>query len=341
MTPRETLSYKLLLIFHVMKGLRGMDESIAIFSHYGYSSYLQHTLRCARKTNPDARLIFLGDKDNAEIARSCGWEHHLFKGRDDAVHSRFNTVFRHVCGRDHGSFKNGQDWLRFVFERWFYINEFLNENSISSFWHFDSDTMILDDLAPHRRALSEFDYTVQCNGICLNGFIKSVVVSEFCDHICTLFEDRDYISRQQQEFDSTSPTFAFTEMRAFKDYSLRSCRPYRHLLYYRDDLCFDDCICQDHGFQMVRLPLGETVKKVDAREGKFYGQRDGRPVRFVTLNLSWVPEYVFRWVLSGVDGSNSSIEQSAPWGTRLLGLTPYVRTRRLASAVKYSLLTKR
>lgn len=287
-----------------------MSESIILFSHFGYSSYLEYSLKCARKTNPEARLILLGDEHNADVAKRNDWEHYLFRDYSSKSHTRFDQSFKHVQGKKHNHVKNDVDWLRYVFERWFFIDGFLRCEKIDRFWHFDSDTMILKNLHTFDASLMGYDYSVQCNGTCLNGIVSRDVVTEFCEHICHLFEDDDFLSAQQQEFDSVSPGYAFTEMRAFSNYMSTSSRLGLHLLAYSTDQVFDDCICQSHGFEMTQLPSGQSVKALFSRNGKIFSIRNRNEIEFISLNLSWVPVYAFKWTLDALNGSNSKIENA-------------------------------
>ena len=286
-----------------------MSAITIIFSHYGYSTYLEYTLSCAKKTNPNARFIFLGDQDNADVARRHGWEHYEFSAYRSTFHPRFEAVFRHVKGPHAVSVKNGRDWLRYVTERWLFLEAFANQFGIRRFWHFDSDTMILQDIGPHDEVLKDFDFSVQCNGTCLNGIVTLDVLNEFSAHICKKFSDEAYLRSQQEEFDTINPTYSLTEMRLFDLYKSATHRPWLHLLDYRKDLVFDDCICQDHGFQMMEMPAGHNpIKQLFHQQGRIFGSRRGELVEFVTLNLSWVSDSLFQWVLSIVDSAN----QAAP-----------------------------
>lgn len=287
-----------------------MSEITLIFSHYGNSDYLDFTLRCARKTNPNARLILLGDEANIEVAKKSGWEHHVYSEYKGDLLRRFNNVYRPIQGIKHNHIKNGKDWLKFVFERWFFIEEFAKREKLGRFWHFDSDTMVLQDLRPHDLALRNYDFSVQCNGMCLNGIVSTSVVSEYCAHICALFESSEYLSAQQYEFDTKNPDYAFTEMRAFADYLQKTARPWLHLLSYQENVIFDDCICQAHGFQMCELKRGQSVKRFYARNKRIYALRGNNEIEFVTLNLSWVPLYVFDWSMKALSGGNSSIDMA-------------------------------
>lgn len=302
-----------------------MPDVTIIFTHFGYSSYLEYTLACARKTNPDARLILLGDQFNVGAALKHGWEHFSFNNYTSRFHDRFNKVFRHIQGREHNPIKNNQDWLRYVFERWYFIEGFLTQESIQRFWHFDSDTMILQDLKIHQDNLSKVDFTVQCNNTCLNGVISPIVVSEFCAHICDLFENFEFIKNQQHEFDTLNPGYAFTEMRAFDQYKNSTSRPWVHLLNYKDNQVFDDCISQRHGFKMCSLPSGEIVKELQSRNGKFYGIREGVEIELITLNLSWVRDYFFAWVLEALNADMHILNIRAPNHLKAIGLAKKIR----------------
>lgn len=287
-----------------------MSSIPIIFSHYGNSTYLKYSLACARLTNPHARLIFLGDDSNVEVAIENGWEHFYFKEFRSIYLSEFNCVFRHVQGKKHSHIKNGNDWLRYVFERWFFIEAFVCSNNIGRFWHFDSDTMILKDLESFGHELADVEFTVQCNGTCLNGIMSSDVVTNFCQHINSLFKDKNFLNLQQIEFDTLNPGWAFTEMRAFDDYKQKTSKNWVKILNFGENMAFDDCICQDHGFNMTVLRGGEYVKDIYSQNGEIFGEQLGKKINFITLNLSWVSDYVFLWVLNSLGGANSSLKHA-------------------------------
>jgi hypothetical protein len=307
-----------------------MSSIPIIFSHYGNASYLDYTLACAHQTNPNTRLIFLGDASNVNIAIKNGWEHFNYLDFRSKLQQRFNDVFQHIQGKKHTHIKNGNDWLRYVFERWFFIEAFATLKSINRFWHFDSDTMILKNLEPFNLEILDMDFTVQCNGTCLNGIVTTEVVTEFCHHINNLFEDKIFLQSQQSEFDKVNPEWAFTEMRAFDDYKKKTLRQWCRIMNFIDERVFDDCICQEHGFRMCTLKSGERVKDLFGKEGQIYGIRGNRNINFVTLNLSWVPDYVFSWTLDALSGKDSHLKDTHC--TTWLQLIGYVkRVKRLVN----------
>jgi hypothetical protein len=170
----------------------------------------------------------------------------------------------------------------------------------------------MQDLRLQKKPLLEYEFTVQCNGTCLNGIINTEVVTDFCDHICDLFENTEFLERQQKEFDTINPHYAFTEMRAFDNYKSRTSRKWCHLMSLPGRVVFDDALCQSHDFDMVGLAIGRTVKNIYSRNGVVYGRRKKNEVQFVTLNLSWLPDAVFSWARCSLD-TNSSISCDVRW----------------------------
>ena len=236
-----------------------------IFCHYGNTDYLRFTIACARKANPKTRIILLGDESNRWLNRYV--EHHDFVSYSQGEElDTFNRVYRLVQGRDHGHEKGGRDWVNFVFKRWYYVYNFVLAHNISGFWHFDSDTMILNELGPHESKFSSIDCTEQCDGSCMNGFIATRdVVQRYLLKINELFQRKPYLDEQAREFDTTNPGYAFTEMRAFavfrQEGNVKSTRLNRVI----EDSTFDDTLVLPHGMETERLQSGVyPVEPLDA-----------------------------------------------------------------------------
>lgn len=301
-----------------------------VFCHYGDAPYLRYTLRSARLTNPGRPVVLLGDGANEAAAREAGVRHAHFEryayGEDWQT---FDRVFRPVQGRLHRQHKGGRDWLRFVFERWFFVRNFVESENASPFWHFDSDVMIALDLAQIEPSLGAIDCTVQCNGECMNGYVAGAgVVASYVQHINALFQRPDYLAAQQREFDEEQPSWAFTEMRAFNSWHDETSVATRPLTTPVDGIAFDDGLCFPAGYTTERLRSGQVVKKVYLGEnGTFWSQREGSGNwdRFGALNLSWVPAYLFAFVLDHLRTGHParSHQRTHPSGTEpTLGFSP-------------------
>ena len=300
-----------------------------VFCHYGASDYLRYTLRCAQAHNLRKPVVLLGDAQNKRIAISAGVRHHAFTDFDLAPDLQlFNRVYRLVQGPAHQHLKGGRDWVKFVFQRWFYVHHFIASQGYGPFWHFDSDTMILDDLGRHEPRLAALDCTEQCNGKCMNGFIAGpAVVRRYTEKINDLFQRPDFLAAQQTEFNTRHPDFAFTEMRAYLVFKSEEAVASERLNTVVNGETFDDCICQDHGLEMEPLPDGRPIKRLTlSSRGTFHGtdRASGRSIRMLSLNLSWVPDHLFAVVwnharggIEGTCGPRSLARQAIPFGFRL------------------------
>jgi hypothetical protein len=296
-----------------------MNELPIIFSHYGNVDYLSKSMLCATLTNPTKRKILIGDSSNRDSALGNGWEHIEFDSITSNLRTEFINNFRYIHGALHPNVKNQGDWLRYVFERWYFTEQFCKENQISQFWHFDSDVMLLEDLRLFEPSLIDhYDFTTQCNNMCLNGMVKTNVLTEYCRHMIDLFKDEEFLDTQQREFDTINPNYAFTEMRAYHSFSktpglqARCC----HLESIFDGWWFDDCICQDDEFLMEFHPLANRlIKKVYFRNGSFIGAHKEHDVRFAAINLSWVPTSLFDWFIKCLQ---SRKEGASPFNSHLI-----------------------
>lgn len=280
----------------------GANSAPLVFCHFGNSPYLPYVFACARLSNPDKRIVLLGDESNRRTAERHGLVHHPymdFAGGSEI--ETFERVYRRVIGPKSGYMRGKIDWIKFVFQRWFYVYNYVRAEKIPSFWHFDSDNMLLDDLTAYEPWLMHYDCTEQCNGKCMNGFISNPnVVGNYLAKINDVFTRQDLLAKMEQEFVAHHPTYAFTEMRAYELFKHEDRPRSFHLATPKDGVAFDDCICQSHGMEMERLFFRKHIKKVFlAVNGHFFcqGRIDHQFVRMASLNLSWVPLFVYDNVL--------------------------------------------
>lgn len=271
-----------------------------IFIHYGNASYLPFAIRAARASNPEKRIILLGDESNRHLAR-LGIEHYPFEDFNNGPEiERFNRVFQLIKGENHTYRKlHGADhWTRFVFLRWFFIRNFLHRENIGAFWTFDSDTLILAPLASRESRFAGYDCTEQCVAQCMNGFVSGRdVVNGYVEKINELFERPDYLEAQRAALRKT-PGLAFTEMNAYVTFREEASLKTVHLAKavggeaFDDALCFTDCY-EKHPHKIKdRLVIKNLL--LDPHSGVFVRELpSGDRVRLLTLNLSWMPDYIY------------------------------------------------
>lgn len=289
-----------------------MDTAPIIFCHYGNTDYLPYVVDCVRHTNPKKKIILLGDETNRWLSGKV--EHHRFD--DYAIGPEietFNQVYQLIQGAEHGHVKGDRDWVNFVFKRWFYVYNFLTSGKIERFWHFDSDTMIVDDLAVHEAKFAAYDCTEQCDGSCMNGFISSrAVVGKYVQKINELFQRRAYLEEQAREFKTTNPGYAFTEMRAYAQFRTEEKINSIRLSQVIDGSTFDDTLVLAHGMETERLDSGKYIKKVFLHsDGRFFcrEKNSGQPVQINTINLSWMPFRTYKIIGRHVSRQRSGTER--------------------------------
>ena len=274
-------------------------HSPLIFIHYGDASYLRFTLETARRSNPDKRIILLGDESNRKLVPR-GVEHHLLEtyARGERI-AIFDRVFQLIKGEEHNYRKlGGADfWTRFVFRRWFIIREFLEAEGIGSFWTFDSDTLILAPLTPREPRFAEFACTEQCRAQCLNGFVADPTLpSRYVDKINELFQRSDYLEAQRVLL-RRHTGLAYTEMSAYVTFREESDFRSYHAAVPLEGETFDDALCFTENFAIhpEKVKGRMTIKelRLDPRGAVWSRTETGEVVRMVTINGSWMPDYIF------------------------------------------------
>ena len=281
-----------------------MSQSInisLIFVHYGKTSYLRQNLVAAARANPTIRKFLLGDHTNRLSARSVAEFVDFQTLRCNEERAAFDAVFTPIQGERHRFNKLGgmENWLRFVFLRWFFICELLRREQIERFWTFDSDTLILAPLAIRAERFAGYESTTQCRDCCLNGFIGSrSLVERYINCIVELFKDQQYLDRQRERLKQQAG-LAFNEMDAFCEFRRRESVRTFHAAQPLEGEFFDDALAYDTNFEPSphKIKSQIVVKRLwRSPEGALYAKHleSGRFVRMVTCNLSWLPDYVGR-----------------------------------------------
>ncbi|GAA4753191.1 hypothetical protein [Flavisolibacter ginsenosidimutans] len=155
-----------------------------IYIHKGYCPYLRLSLLQAKKTNPDTRLILLGDGPNKRLAQEVGVAFYPFENYFSAA-TNFETIYRHNSA-------NGYHYELFCFQRWFVLNEFLAKEKITGhFFYNDSDTFLFCDAAAVVKEFTQhYDLSI-CGTIapCFVFFKSADALRELCSFITYQYAD--------------------------------------------------------------------------------------------------------------------------------------------------------
>lgn len=282
------------------------DPTPIIFIHYGPAAFLRPVFYAARRSNPHAPIHFLGDATNRHLVPQSVNYHAISDYTCGPMLEAFSQRFVPIAGSRHHYNKSGgvDTWLRFVFERWFVILEFLDARKIGAFWIFDSDTLIAGALSPRELSLQGLDATEQCVGCCLNGYVSSrEVVRAYCQKMIDLYRTPSYLEAQRERL-KIHTGLAFNEMDAWQTHRDEKRLLTRPLGSPCESEAFDDALAITSGWQTAaakirgRIPVKRLAR--DNRGGFFaFEEKEGTPVRLVTLNLSWLPDYVYQLLAPG------------------------------------------
>jgi len=161
-----------------------------IYFHEGFSPYLPFTLRQARISNPDARIILLGDSENR--IEGIPYEHHLlsdFKSR----HQEFIECYRHFHPGHLGD-------ERRCIERWIYLSEFLKKQQIEEFLFLDSDMLLFCDVGEILSKSRGYDAAGAPMFWAFCYFLKKNLVADFTDWIIQQYRNPTVIKKWDAAF---------------------------------------------------------------------------------------------------------------------------------------------
>jgi len=111
-----------------------------ILIHRGDSFYLAHTIAQARSSNPNSRLILLGDRSNSFY---LGVEHHSYE-------DYFNEAREFAKLFTYEFFPNYQyPWILFCHQKYFALRDFIRAQRIERFLLIDSDVLLYEPIEPY------------------------------------------------------------------------------------------------------------------------------------------------------------------------------------------------
>jgi hypothetical protein len=284
-----------------------------LFIHYGPADYLRWTLERARISNPEKRIVLLGDATNKRFARAVAEfiDFESLAGTQNEL--EFQRVFQVIQGERHRFNKaNGVEfWLKFVFRRWFLIEAFLEREGLDAFWTFDSDTLVLGNLRDREGRFSDFEATTQCKDQCLNGWVGSrSLVSRYTQSILDQFSDEAYLQAQRERLRANAG-LSFNEMDAFAEFRRRGSVKTWYGEKSIGGEIFDDALAFTESFEVApRKVLGKTATKRLWTDGKSILAKSKLSkdlVMLLTCNMSWMPDYMWRRIMAVAKSSGNGL----------------------------------
>jgi hypothetical protein len=161
-----------------------------VFFHQGFSPYLPFALHQARVSNPDARIVLLGDEGNR--MRGLDYEHRPVPPTS-ARRSEFAKIYRHF----HPG--NLEDERRCI-ERWLALADFLERETLSEFLFLDSDMLLFQDLRCCLPAWKTWDAAGAPLFYSFCFFFRPGLVNQFADWILDQYRNKKVMRIWEREF---------------------------------------------------------------------------------------------------------------------------------------------
>lgn len=125
-----------------------------ILIHRGDSYYLAHTIAQARSSNPESRLILLGDRSNSFY---LGVEHHRYEDYFEEARE-FAKLFTYEY------FPTYQyPWILFCHQKYFALRDFIHAQSIEKFLLIDSDVLLYEPISQYFDFYRDYQMTVSAS----------------------------------------------------------------------------------------------------------------------------------------------------------------------------------
>ena len=266
-----------------------MSQAPLIIHHRGFQPHIPFCLWRNQRTNPDRRIIFLGDSTN----RIGGINYQHEDGQEDQKkHMLFLSAYRHVT---HSEFLKTRSHL----ERWFRLSSFLERSGINQLYFLDSDYLLfcsLNDFEPSW-ALEEAAGTPCLWGFC---YLKSAsIVHRFCEWLMDLYRREEKLMAMLSRYEGVGLGDMSLLLEYCQEEKLHVAKMDWQNSQARD--CFDDCYygCSyfdhPHDFRRLRqhIPGGAVQLEGDGESRRLLGLHfQGHRKRQIPGFTGWNPAMV-------------------------------------------------
>ncbi|NEO22737.1 hypothetical protein [Moorena sp. SIO4A5] len=255
-----------------------------IFIHHGNADCLFYAVWHAKQTNPNSRIILLGDKANAHFIWLLGIEHYYTKNYTQSAQLSLKNYI-HLS-------TNGEEFERFCIARWFILHEFLTQNSdIGRCVYLDSDILVYDSLDEPAQNLSKFGMTMVFYSAHTNFINQPNLLGEFCSFIRRHYDEEDlrqWLRCHHENFIAEAGCGGISDMTFFHKFTLSNPDKIATLfkpMLINSKLCtFDERIDSDAGGYQLK---SDGLKLINWQQYIPYGKHklSGKIIKFFTLHF--------------------------------------------------------
>ncbi len=249
-----------------------MSSLPIIFIHFGNASYLWYAVRQARLFNPDAEIILLGDRSNAQcpfVTRHILIDH-FFVGAQ-----QFASVYQHLS-------TNKLQFELFCFQRWFVLREFMRRENIARCLFMDSDVMLYCHVDKEYEHFASHDMTLSNAETPGNVFVnRRSALDALCEFLTSMYTCQSKLAVLRQRFEKTG---IISDMTALMDFSSEKIIDIGDTRKIIDGATWDDNVHCPSGFE-----IQDGIKKFTWDNDIPYARREsGELVQFNSIHLQGV-----------------------------------------------------
>jgi len=275
-----------------------------VFIHRSNSNYLSYTLAQAKYSNPDARVILLGDESN----KYESVEHYSIADYSDSA-SDFAQVYQHLS-------VNPIEYELLCFQRWFVLKDFIRQQSIQHCLYLDSDVMLYVDVVEEQKRLANYN-------IALTGYVPGstyinslAALEQFCRFITHLYQDPIAFQSIESAFKQklrNSLATSISDMFAFEEYRRQYPEKVGDLLEIINNSTYDVGMTNPDGYEATL----KGIKKINLINGYPYGYliESSQAIRFNSLHFQGSSKNLIQDFFGGDQKLNHIKPQAASLST--------------------------
>jgi hypothetical protein len=237
--------------------------------HRSNAKYLGICLLQARRSNPESRVILLGDGAN-----DChpAAEHFDCGGLSRSAQA-FSSVYKHLSLSPFG-------FELFCIQRWFIISEFMRERAIEAAFVQDSDVMLFGKVGENRPAEAAMAF---CGNSGHVAYVTRAGLEHFCQYIMDYYTEPERMARLVSIFGAYRAKHrsgGICDMTLIHHYRREHPKMVSDLSTHNAATAFDNNINSPDGYASWC-----GMKRIYFADGEAVAYRDRRPVRFAAVHF--------------------------------------------------------
>ena len=236
---------------------------VLIYTHYGNPDFLHYSIGQSLISNPSARIILIGDRDN----RIEGIEHYPMQAFAAAT-EQVVSLYLHDSG-------NAYCYELFCIARWFLFLDLCQREGIEEMFLLDSDYMLFTDLEQILPRCREVGVGFSLNSAHFSYFRRDTLAA-FCNHVSSFFSGNN----DTAAFHRANNSELFSDMAFIFDFQRR--QSYLNFCNVANGGRFDYSITAPEGFRHTNGI--KDIRFIDGAPHAF-PEDGGPPVRFFGLHF--------------------------------------------------------